>query len=95
MKVSSKISKLYLLVAACVLFGQLCLAQTPPTPPPGSKGMCNDGTYSRSASKKEACRGHKGERVWYATADSEESAPTSASVPPSPPAPAPAGATVQ
>jgi hypothetical protein len=95
MKVSSKVAKLHLLVSACIFLVQLCIAQTPPTAPPGSKGMCNDGTYSNSASKKGACRGHKGVKVWYAIADTKQSTPTPASVPTSPPRPAPAGATGQ
>jgi Protein of unknown function (DUF3761) len=90
MEVSSKTAKF---VATFVFFVQLCVSQTPPTAPAGSRGMCNDGTYSSSATKKGACRGHKGVKIWYATPDTKHSTPTQDSVPTSPPAPAPAGAT--
>ncbi len=43
-------------------------AQAPGGPPPGSTGMCNDGTYSTAPSKRGACAGHKGVKDWYASA---------------------------
>ena len=39
--------------------------------PAGSSGQCKDGSYTSTATKRGACKGHKGVKEWYAASDSK------------------------
>ncbi|MBS1798453.1 MAG: DUF3761 domain-containing protein [Acidobacteria bacterium] len=74
-----------LAVATSLSFAHAALAQAPA----GSTGQCKDGSYTSSASKSGACRGHQGVKEWYA-ASAAKSAAAAPAAPAAKPAPAPA-----
>src|SRR6202046_3377876 len=69
-----KIAIRLMAIATGLLAAQVAVAQAPA----GSTGQCKDGTYSTSASKSGACRGHQGVKEWYAAAPAAASAPATA-----------------
>ena len=48
------------------------LAAAPAGAPPDSTGLCNDGSYYTGATKKGACKGHKGVKQWWGGKDSAQ-----------------------
>ena len=84
-------SKLALLtIGGAFLLAGSAFAQVPAGAPAGTTGLCKDGTYSSSASKSGACRGHKGVQTWYAAAAAAPAPATAMKA--AAPAPAPAAA---
>lgn len=60
-----KSSSLIAIALACLLAGPAVYAQQA-SAPAGSTGQCKDGSYTSQATKKGACKGHKGVQEWYA-----------------------------
>ena len=58
----------YPTLLAALLFTAACPAQAPVGAPPGTTALCNDNSFSSSATKQGACSGHKGIKQWYITA---------------------------
>ena len=80
------------LILTTVVFGflpvQLGMTQAPEAAPAGATGQCNDSSYTTTATKRGACRGHQGVKAWFAAAPSTSS-PSSAPTPTQTPAQAP------
>jgi len=61
-----KIAIRLMTIAVGLFVAQVAVAQAPA----GSTGQCKDGTYTTSASKSGACRGHQGVKEWFASSSS-------------------------
>lgn len=88
-----------MILAAGLLLAATGFAQTPAAAPAGSTGLCNDGTYWTNATKRGACRGHRGVKDWYGSpatatpaAPTTPAATTAATAPAAAPASAPSTA---
>jgi len=86
-----KSSNLMVIALACLLAVPAVYAQQA-SAPAGSTGQCKDGSYSTQATKKGACKGHKGVKEWYAAAGASAAAAAPAAAAPAPAA-APAAPT--
>ena len=87
-----KSSNLMVIALACLLAVPAVYAQQA-SAPAGSTGQCKDGSFSSQATKKGACKGHKGVKEWYAAAGTSAAAAAApAAAAPSAVAPAAAAA---
>ncbi len=85
-----------MLFAAGLVGSAVCFAQAPAGAPANATGLCNDGTYTTSATKKGACSKHQGVKDWYGAASTSGAgapAASSATTKSAAAAPAPAATT--
>ena len=77
-----KASIVFALAFGCLLAMPAVQAHSaaPAAAPAGSTGQCKDGSYTSNATKRGACKGHKGVKAWYgaAGASSKAAAPAAA-----------------
>jgi len=89
-----RISMRSMLFVAGLVGSALCFAQAPAGAPANATGVCNDGSYTTSASKKGACSKHQGVKEWYGAASASGGAgaagSSQAATKSTAPAPAPA-----
>lgn len=62
-----KSSGLIALALGCLLVGTVVHAQQSAAPA-GSSGQCKDNSYTSTATKRGACKGHEGVKEWYPAA---------------------------
>ena len=79
-----------LALVASLLVTQVTAAQAPAGAPPGTTGLCKDGTYYTGANKQGACHGHQGVKEWYGAASGKAAPASGTSAPAATSTPAPA-----
>ena len=69
-------------VAASLLVAGMASAAVPAGVPAGSTALCKDGTYWSGPTKRGACKGHKGIKVWYGVTKASSPSTANASAQP-------------